>query len=127
LNLSLDTYLFEFDFELIQNQIQQNKLAVYQECSSYPKITKDLSFIIHNKISFDKLKEILYLNGSKFLTKINLLDEYRGTSIPEEHSSLCLQLIFQSDKETLQNKKVETTIDNLKILLTTKFNATIRM
>jgi phenylalanyl-tRNA synthetase beta chain len=127
LNLSSDIYLFEFDFELIQNQIQQNKLAVYQEYSSYPKIMKDLSFIIRNEISFNKLKEILYLNGSKFLTEINLLDEYRGTSIPDEHTSLCLQLIFQSDKETLQNKKVETIIDNLKTLLTKKFNATIRM
>ncbi len=88
---------------------------------------KDLSFIIHNEISFNKLKKILYLNGSKFLTEINLLDEYRGTSIPDEHTSLCLQLIFQSDKETLKNKKVEMIIDNLKTLLTTKFNATIRM
>ena len=127
LNLSSDIYLFEFDFELIQSQIQQNKLAVYQEYSSYPKIMKDLSFIIRNEISFNNLKEILYLNGSKFLTEINLLDEYRGTSIPDEHTSLCLQLIFQSDKETLQNKKVEKIIDNLKTLLTTKFNATIRM
>jgi phenylalanyl-tRNA synthetase beta chain len=127
LNISSDIYLFEFDFELIQNQIQQNKLAVYQEYSSYPKIMKDLSFIIHNEISFNKLKKILYLNGSKFLTEINLLDEYRGTSIPDEHTSLCLQLIFQSDKETLKNKKVEMIIDNLKTLLTTKFNATIRM
>jgi phenylalanyl-tRNA synthetase beta chain len=127
LNLSSDIYLFEFDFELIQNQIQQNKLAVYQEYSSYPKIMKDLSFIIHDEISFHKLKKFLYLNGSKFLIEINLLDEYRGTSIPDEHISLCLQLIFQSDKETLKNKKVETIIDNLKTLLTTKFNATIRI
>ena len=88
---------------------------------------KDLSFIIHNEISFDKLKKILYLNGSKFLTEINLLDEYCGTSIPDKHTSLCLQLIFQSDKETLKNKKVETIIDNLKTILTTKFNATIRV
>ena len=127
LNLSSDIYLFEFDFELIQSQIQENKLTVYQEYSSYPKIMKDLSFIIHNEISFDKLKKILYLNGSKFLTEINLLDEYCGTSIPDKHTSLCLQLIFQSDKETLKNKKVETIIDNLKTLLTTKFNATIRV
>jgi len=127
LNIPTDIYLFEFDFELIQNQIQKNKLSVYQEYSLYPKITKDLSFIIHKNISFNTLKESLYLNGSKFLTEINLLDEYRGTSIPVEHTSLCLQLIFQSDKETLQNKKVETIIDNLKTLLTTKFKATIRM
>jgi len=127
LNIVTDIYLFELDFELIQNQLQQNKLAVYQEYSLYPKIIKDLSFIIKNDISFSKLKKILYLNGSQFLKEINLLDEYRGKSIPDEHTSLCLQLIFQSDKETLQNKKVETIIDSLKTVLTNKFNATIRM
>ena len=57
LDLSSDIYLFKFDFELIQNQIQQNKLAVYQEYSSYLKIMKEISFIIRNDISFDKLEE----------------------------------------------------------------------
>lgn len=127
LNIPSDLYMFEFDFELIQNQIKKNKLAVYHEYSLYPKIIKDLSFIISNDISFNRLKEALYLNGSKFLTEINLLDDYTGKSIPEKHKSLCLQLVFQSDKETLQNKKIESIIDNLKSLLTTRFNATIRM
>jgi phenylalanyl-tRNA synthetase beta chain len=127
LNLPIDLYLFEFDFELIQNQIQTNKLSVYQEYALYPKIIKDLSFIIHNNISFKNLQKILYLNGSHFLTEINLLDEYRGSSIPEKHKSLCLQLIFQSNEKTLKNKKVENIINNLKILLTDKFNATIRI
>ena len=56
---------------------------MYQNYSSYPKIIKDLSFIIHKDISFKKIKELLYLNGTKFLTNISLLDEYKGESIPE--------------------------------------------
>ena len=119
--------MFEFNFERIKNQIQQNKLAVYQEYSFYPKIIKDLSFIIKDDISFNKIKELLYLNGSQFLKEINLLDEYRGKSIPKDHTSLCLQLVFQSDSETLQNRKVETIINSLTNLLTKKFDATIRL
>jgi phenylalanyl-tRNA synthetase beta subunit len=42
------------------------------------------------------------------------------------HVSLCLQLTFQSDKKTLQNKEIENTISNLQSLLTNKFNAQIR-
>jgi len=126
LNISSDLYLFEFDFTVLQNQIQKNKLAIYDEYSFYPKIIKDLSFIIHNDISFNELKEILYLNGSKFLTEINLLDEYRGKSIPKNHTSLCLQLIFQSTEKTLQTKEVENIINNLQSLLIKKFNIVIR-
>jgi phenylalanyl-tRNA synthetase beta chain len=119
-------YLFEFDLKVIQNQIQKNKLIIYKEYTLYPKIIKDLSFIIRQEIPFTKLKELLYLNGTQFLSEINLLDEYRGQSIPDKHTSLCLQLIFQSNQKTLQNKEIENIISNLQLVLTNKFDAIIR-
>lgn len=127
LNLSNDIYLFEFNFEVIKNSIQANKLVVCQDYSSYPKIMKDLSFIIKDSIEFSRIQELLYLNGSQFLTEVNLLDEYQGSSIPDDHTSLCLQLVFQSKYETLQTKKVETIITNLTKILTKNFGATIRI
>jgi phenylalanyl-tRNA synthetase beta chain len=126
LTLPSEIYLFEFDLKVIQNQIQKNKLIIYKEYALYPKIIKDLSFIIRQEIPFIKLQELLYLNGTQFLSEINLLDEYRGQSIPEKHTSLCLQLIFQSNKKTLQNKEIENIITNLQLLLTNKFDAIIR-
>lgn len=126
INISPNLYLFEFDFTLIQNQLQKNKLSIYHEYSIYPKIVKDLSFIISNDISFNTVKEMLYFNGSQFLIKVNLLDEYRGQSIPENHTSLCLQLIFQSNEKTLQTKEVENIVDYLKLLLVTNFKAKLR-
>jgi phenylalanyl-tRNA synthetase beta chain len=119
-------YLFEFDMNIIQNQLQKNKLAMYKEYSLYPKITKDLSFIIRQDVPFDKLQEVLYLNGSQFLSEVKLLDEYRGQSIPEDYTSLCLQLIFQSNKKTLKNKDIESIMTDLQLVLTKKFDAIIR-
>ena len=124
--LPSEIYLFEFDLKVIQNQIQKNKLIIYKEYALYPKIIKDLSFIIRQDIPFTKLQELLYLNGTQFLSEINLLDEYRGQSIPEKHTSLCLQLIFQSNQKTLQNKEIENIITNLQLVLTNKFDAIIR-
>lgn len=126
LNISTKLYLFELNFELIKEQVHKNKLITYQEYFSYPKIIKDLSFIIHQDISFQDLKTILYVNGSKFLTEINLLDEYRGSSIPSQHISLCLQFVFQSDTQTLKTKRIEKILDHLKLLLVEKFQVVIR-
>lgn len=126
LNLPFNLYFFELDFTLIQNQIQKNKLAIYSEYGTYPKIIKDLSFIIHKNNSFSQLQKILYLNGSRFLTDINLLDEYSGKMIPENHTSLCFQFVFQSNKGTLQKKKIENIIEHLKTILVTRFKAIIR-
>jgi phenylalanyl-tRNA synthetase beta chain len=126
LNISTNIYLFELNFELLKQQVQKNKLTLYQEYSSYPKIIKDLSFIIDQTISFQKLTDILYVNGSKFLTEINLLDEYRGTSIPSNHISLCLQFVFQSENQTLTTKQIERILDHLKFVLIHKFNVNLR-
>jgi phenylalanyl-tRNA synthetase beta chain len=126
LTISSNIYLFELNFEMLKKQLQKNKVTVYQDYSSYPKVIKDLSFIIQQDIAFQHLKEILYLNGSKFLIEINLLDEYRGSSIPANYTSLCIQFVFQSNRQTLKNKKVEKILDHLKLLLIDQFNVIIR-
>lgn len=126
LTLSNQLYLFEFDVKLIQHQIQINKLTVYREYTLYPKIIKDLSFIINQNTSFEELQTTLYANGTKFLSEINLLDEYKGKGIPEGKTSLCLKLTFQSKEKTLENKEIENIVNNLQLVLTNKFNALIR-
>ena len=126
LNIDNEMYIFEFDLGKIQNQIQKNQLAIYKSYVLYPKIVKDISFIIHQDVSFAELKKLIYVNGTQFLSEINLLDEYRGQSIPEQHISLCLQLVFQSNERTLQTKDIEIIIKNLELLLTQKFDALIR-
>ena len=127
LNIDSKIYIFEFDLEVIETQIRKNKLAIYKPYVLYPKIYKDISFIIHQDISFDELKKVIYLNGTQYLLEINLLDEYRGDSVPEKHISLCLQLVFQSNEKTLQTKDIEIIIKNLQLLLTEKFNVLLRV
>lgn len=126
LNISSDLYLFEFDLDIIRYGLDNNSISVYKEYSTYPKIVKDISFIVKQDIEFKNLQQLLYLNGSQFLSQINLLDEYKGNSIPEEHTSLCLELIFQSNEKTLQTKEIEEILENIRFVLTHEFNATIR-
>lgn len=126
LNIASEIYMFEFDLAVIQNQIQKNQLTIYKPYVLYPKIMKDISFIIHQDINFATLKKLIYANGTQFLSEINLLDEYRGSSIPDQHNSLCLQLVFQSNEKTLQTRDIEVILQNLQSLLAEKFNARIR-
>jgi phenylalanyl-tRNA synthetase beta chain len=126
LALSNQIYLFEFDIELIQHQIQINKLNIFREYNVYPKIIKDLSFIINENTSFEELQMTLYANGTKFLFEVNLLDEYKGKAIPEGQTSLCLQLTFQSKDRTLENKEIENIVNEIQSVLTNKFHAFIR-
>ena len=126
LNISPEIYLFEFDLELIELQLQKNKLTFYKSYSLYPKVIKDLSFIIQKDVPFEKIQKTLYCNGTEFLAEINLLDEYQGQSIPPKCTSLCVQFVFQSNKRTLETKEIENLIQQFQSILVKKFNATIR-
>lgn len=126
LNISSEIYLFEFEIAPIEQQVKNNKLILYKKYSLYPKIIKDLSFIIKDDINFNEIQTFLQINGTQFLSEINLLDEYIGKSIPDKHKSICLQLTFQSNETTLENKKIETIVKNLQSILINKFDAIIR-
>lgn len=126
LNISSQLYLFEFNFELLKNEFKYQKLPIYQIYSSYPKIIKDLSFIISQKISFELIRNTICAIGTKFLISVQLLDEYRGEKIPKNKTSLCVQLTFQSKKRTLVNTEIEQIIKKIKNILITQFDIVIR-
>ena len=77
-------------------------------------------------VSFETIKKILYFNGSRFLTQITLLDKYEKNIPSNSYTSLCLQLVFQSNKETLQNKKIDSLVDKLKDILSTEFQVVFK-
>jgi phenylalanyl-tRNA synthetase beta chain len=126
-NISTGLFLFEFDFEILKYEFKQNKLALYQQYSLYPKITKDLSFIVDRKISFVEIKTTILKHGTKFLKSIDLLDEYQGLSIPKHQTSLCIQLTFQSTEKTLVTKEIDEILTNLYKVLETDHNISIRV
>ena len=127
INLSPELYLFEFNFETLKSSLKNTKLPVYKQYSLYPRIIKDLSFIVNRDISFEEIKTTLASIGTNFLVDIKLLDEYRGNTIPARYTSLCIQLTFQSNKKTLVNKDVEKIVNNLQSILTKKYNITARV
>ena len=126
MSFASELYLFEFNFDLIKNQLKKNKITTYKEYSLYPKIVKDISFVINQNINFSEIREILLNNGTKFLIDVNLLDEYKSDSLPVNHISLCLQLVFQSKETTLENKLIENIITNLQLVLKVHFKGEIR-
>jgi phenylalanyl-tRNA synthetase beta subunit len=55
--------------KLIQNQLQKNKLTIYKEYSLYPKIIKDLSFIIKKIFHLKNFKKHYMLMEQNFYLK----------------------------------------------------------
>ena len=126
-SIPADIFLFELNLDQIKVEFKNQKLALYQPYSTYPSIRKDLSFVVSQNISFNEIKKTIQKNGSEYLKNIQLLDEYRGDSIPENQTSLCIQLTFQSLEKTLRTKEIENIVINLQTLLKEKYEVSIRV
>ena len=126
-NISTGLFLFEFNFDVLKNTFKQKKLSVYQQYSLYPTITKDLSFIVDRKICFTEIKTTILNYGTKYLKSVQLLDEYQGSSIPKDQTSLCIQLTFQSTEKTLITKDIDEILTDLSNILETAYSIKIRI
>jgi len=125
-NISSELFLFEFDLENFKEEFHNQMLSLYRPYSLYPKITKDLSFIVDRNINFSQIKKTIINHGTKFLNSVTLLDEYRGNSIPKNQTSLCLQLTFQSDTKTLLTKEIDDILKNLETILIKEYAIKLR-
>ena len=85
-----------------------------------------MSFVISKKISFTKIKNLIFLIAPKGLISIELLDEYKGNSIPKTMTSLCIQFTFQSNEKTLLTKEVVEIIQIFELVSIEQFNSIIR-
>lgn len=126
-NISSEVYLFELDFNLLSHQHNLNKIIIYQSFNTFPIITKDISFIINETVTFNRIRDILLKNGTYYLLDITLIDKYQDTSLISDNKvSLCLKTIFQSPIKTLETKTVDEIIKNLKNILILQFQAEMR-
>ena len=122
MNINSDIYLFEFDFTVLKNELKNNLLPLYEVYSSYPKIIKDLSFIVNQAVSFVDIQKSILETGTDVLIQLELLDEYKSESIPSDCISLCIQLTFQSTEKTLRTQEVETILNSIQTMLLEKYN-----
>nr|AWT38734.1 phenylalanine-tRNA ligase beta subunit [Licmophora sp.] len=126
-NIPFEIYLFELDFNLLSNNHNAMKIITYQQFSTFPTITKDISFIIDQTINFDVICNLLLKNGTRYLIDIKLIDEYKDINLLTNNKiSLCLKTVFQSPVKTLETNMVDEIMENLKSLLTFHFRAEIR-
>ena len=125
-SISKDIFLFEFELEILKKEFKKQNLPLYQAYPLYPKISKDLSFVVDKKFTFKQIENTILKVGTNYLTNIQLLDHYEGDSIPKHQVSLCIQLTFQSIEKTLTTKEIEKNLKDIQAFLIEKHNVKIR-
>ena len=105
-------FIADFNWDLIIDIIQKNKI-IYSPVNKYPKVRRDLSLLIDNNISFDKLKKIAKKIDNSLLKEINLFDVFSGDKLPKNKKSYALSFIFEDNSKTLTDFQIDKIMGKL--------------
>ncbi len=102
----------DFDWEVILKAIRKNKIT-YREVSKFPAVRRDLSLLIDESVSFEKLREIAERTERKLLKSTNVFDVYKGDKLPVGKKSYALQFVLQDEEKTLTDKQIDAIVKKL--------------
>ncbi len=110
-SLKEKTYIAEIDLELLMPSIQLRRKI--KSAPKYPPIIRDVSFIVPDPVSSNKIEETMIKEGDGLIQRIKLFDYYKGKQVPEGHKSMSYSLCFRSDKKTLTDDEVNQLQNNI--------------
>ena len=117
-----------FVCEISLTKLNTNKTSdvKYKELNKYPKIEKDLAFIVDKSLeSFELLKEIKR-SGGKLLTDVKVFDIYYGENIGNDKKSIAYNLTFEDYSRTLTEEEVMNVFNKIIKEVEKKHNAELR-
>lgn len=98
----------------------------FKELNKYPKIEKDLAFVVSDSVdSFDLVKEIKK-SGGKLLTDVKVFDIYKGERLDSDKKSIAYSLTFEDNTRTLTEDEVMKVFGTIIRNVEGKFNAVLR-
>ena len=106
-------FLFEFNLDIIKTNIEQTKLLTSYEYVKYPAIMINISFKHYKPLNCDILKELILVNGTRFLTQVSVYNIIIKKTTNEENYNYVFTLTFQSNENTLSKNEIIPIVENI--------------
>ena len=87
---------------------------------------RDLNFVIDNDLTSGSIIDFILSKKFDFLINIVPVSIFKHSTLGPNKKALSLNLIFQSDSKTLEDKVVNPIIDGIIEVVSKKFNAKLR-
>lgn len=114
-------YLFSISIDKLLKVVYLNKHLKYtiKNYSTYPSVTRDISFNITKNITIDSIKKLILEKHNENIESINIVNEYYNINKKSKKiaKSVCFRIIYRSNIKTLDNKDIEKIDMNIKKIL----------
>ena len=105
-------FIADFNWDLMLRLVKFNKVS-YIPVNKFPKIRRDLSLLIDDSVSFEKIKKIAMNVNSSLLSQINLFDVYKGKKLPDGKKSYAISFVFEDNSKTLTDYQIDEIMSKL--------------
>ena len=122
-NFGIKKIFFYFEF-LTESLFFENNLEI-KESSKFPSIQRDLSFLIPGKIDYDRVNDLAKKLGGPNLVNFKLFDLYQGSE-NSRASSYAFNFSWQSNQRTLEDKDIDSIVEDIIRGFKEKLNAKLR-
>lgn len=126
LNLDIENDVFGFavDVDILLELL--SKPILYKQISKYPTVERDLNFVIDETIKAGEVVDKIKGMGIGQLKSITATNLFRHASLGKNNKSIVYNLIFQDDTKTLEDKDVNSIIDEIISMVKVNYNAKLR-
>jgi len=104
-------YYFELDVDPLYVKLKEE--VTFSEPSKYPKIERDISFIVDDKVSSGELMGIVGKEGGELLENSLISSVYKGEPLAEGEKSITYKLRFISYDRTLEEAEIDIICNNI--------------
>jgi len=104
----------------------QRGLETVRPIPRFPSITRDLSLILDEPITWQQIREAIDVAAPSELEHVAFVDIYRGKPIPPGKKSLTLSLRFRDEQGTLTHETVDAYEKTIVESLASKVHAELR-
>jgi phenylalanyl-tRNA synthetase beta chain len=119
-----EVWYAELDWDLLGKK--SSPLKKFVELSKFPEVRRDLSLVIDQEVSYDRVKKVAEKAGGKLLKQIDVFDVYQGDKLGQGKKAYALSFILQDQENTLTDKEIDKTMSNLIQAFQSQVGAIIR-
>ncbi|MGV6827895.1 MAG: phenylalanine--tRNA ligase subunit beta [Flavobacteriales bacterium] len=123
--IEAETFYADFKWDQVLKNVPSENFKI-KEIPKFPKVKRDLSLLIDNKISFKQLQESAKKTEHTLLKEISLFDVYTGNNLPKGKKSYALRFTLQDFKKTLTDKQIDKIMNKIQKRFEEDFGAVLR-
>ncbi|MEN2765618.1 phenylalanine--tRNA ligase subunit beta [Ornithinibacillus xuwenensis] len=119
-----ETYLFDLNMDAVLEAHHHE--PSYSYIPRYPSVTRDIAFILDNKVKAGDVKDTIEELGAPLVKQVQVFDLYKGENLPEGKKSVAYSLLYQDPEKTLVDEEVEASYQAIIEAINEKFHAYVR-